>query len=92
MTATSVEFDPMNAELLRDPYPTFRRLCQDAPVHYTAFAGRFWLATWHADLKTIVRDPSRRCAGIEPAGESQRAIITMVRRGFARVPVRFVAG
>jgi cytochrome P450 len=92
MTATSVEFDPMNPEFLRDPYPIVRRLRQDAPVHYTDFAGGFWLVTRHADLKTIVRDPSLRCADIEPAGESQRAITTMVRRGFARVPVRFVAG
>jgi len=60
MTATSVEFDPMNPEFLRDPYPAFRRLRQDAPVHYTDFAGGFWLVTRHADLKTIVRDPSLR--------------------------------
>ena len=60
MTVTSVEFDPMNPEFLRDPYPTFRRLRQDAPVHYTDFAGGFWLVTRHADLKTIVRDPSLR--------------------------------
>lgn len=92
MTATSVEFDPMNPEFLRDAYPIVRRLRQDAPVHYTDFAGGFWLVTRHADLKTIVRDPSLRCADIEPTGESQRAITTMVRRGFARVPVRFVAG
>jgi cytochrome P450 len=92
MTSTSVEFDPMNPEFRRYPYPTFRRLRQGAPVHYTDFAGGFWLVTRHADLKTIVRGPSLRRADIEPADESQRASTTMVRRGFASVPARFVAG
>jgi len=58
MSATTLQFDPMDLEFLQDPYPTFRRLRNEAPLHFTDFAGGFWLATRYSDLSTIMRDTS----------------------------------
>ena len=33
-TATSVYYDPYDVELARDPYPTYRRLREEAPLYY----------------------------------------------------------
>src|ERR1700757_2176622 len=52
---TTVDFNLASAEFLNDPYPTYRELRRNAPVHYTDFAGGFWLVSRHSDLHTLVR-------------------------------------
>ena len=52
---TTVDFDPASAEFLNDPYPTYRELRQNAPIHYADFAGGFWLVSRHSDLHALVR-------------------------------------
>ena len=53
-TAPSIEFNPLSPEFIRDPYPTYRRLRDAAPVYRTAFGP--YLATRYADVATVLRD------------------------------------
>lgn len=64
------DFDPTDPAVLADPYPTYRRLRMDDPVHFNAPGG--WLLTRYADVASLLRDPrlssDRRTAGeVAPA-------------------------
>jgi hypothetical protein len=41
-------FDPANADLIRDPYPTYRRLQGEPGLHLAA--GNYWVATRYAEV------------------------------------------
>ncbi len=41
----------------RDPFPTFRRLRDEAPFYRDPVSG-WWFVSRHADIQTILRDPS----------------------------------
>ena len=53
-TAPSIEFNPLSPDFIRDPYPTYRRLREAAPVYRTAFGP--YLATRYADVAAVLRD------------------------------------
>jgi cytochrome P450 len=48
-------FNPMDPEFLADPYPTYRRLRDEDPVHHSPLD--FWVLTRYDDVATVLRDP-----------------------------------
>jgi hypothetical protein len=49
-------YNPFLPEMLADPYPTYRRLREEDPVHYSDVV-RAWAFTRHADVVTAIADP-----------------------------------
>jgi cytochrome P450 len=74
---TSVRFNPFSAEFRRDPYPAYRQLRENNPVHRTM---GMWVLTRHADVRAVLHDRSFG-VGIIPQLVSQHA----GRRGYADV-------
>jgi len=52
----AVEFDPFSARWRADPYPVYRRLRDEAPVHWAPEAGVFCLSR-HEDVLHVLRQP-----------------------------------
>ena len=50
-----VVFDPYDYAFQDDPYPTYRRLRDEAPVHHAA-ADDLWVVSRHADVFAVLRD------------------------------------
>src|SRR6266478_5169954 len=50
-----LQFNPMDAEFIADPYPTYHRLRTEDPVHHSALG--FWVLTRYEDVVTALRDP-----------------------------------
>jgi cytochrome P450 len=48
-------FNPMDPEFLADPYPTYRRLRDEDPVHHSPLD--FWVLTRYEDVASVLRDP-----------------------------------
>jgi pimeloyl-[acyl-carrier protein] synthase len=48
-------FNPMDAEFLADPYPTYHRLRAEDPVHHSPLG--FWVLTRYEDVSAVLRDP-----------------------------------
>src|SRR3989442_13165903 len=48
-------FNPMDPEFLADPYPTYRRLRTEDPVHHSPLD--FWVLTRYEDVVAVLRDP-----------------------------------
>lgn len=45
-------------EILRDPYPTYRRFLEDDQIlHHVPYAGGGWAVFRHADCSSLIRDP-----------------------------------
>jgi cytochrome P450 len=55
MSGDSAAFDLSSPGLWHDPYPVFRQLQQDAPVHFSAAMGG-WLLTRYVDVSAALRD------------------------------------
>jgi cytochrome P450 len=53
--APELVFDPFSQEAMEDPYPTYRRLLEEAPVYRNAERD-FWALTRHADVQAAARD------------------------------------
>jgi cytochrome P450 len=51
-------YDPWNVEIDLDPYPTYRRLRDDAPIYYNE-RHDFWGISRYADVDAALRDPNR---------------------------------
>jgi pimeloyl-[acyl-carrier protein] synthase len=49
-----VVFNPMDPEFVADPYPTYRRLRTEDPVHYNPLG--FWVLTRYQDVMATLRD------------------------------------
>ena len=49
-----VTFNPMDPEFVADPYPTYRRLRTDDPVHQNPLG--FWVLTRYEDVMATLRD------------------------------------
>lgn len=49
----TARFNPFDAEFRRDPYPIYRRLREDTPVHW---AMGMWIVTRYSDVQSILRD------------------------------------
>src|SRR5438270_10496069 len=50
-----LQFNPMDAEFIADPYPTSHRLRAEDPVHHSALG--FGVLTRYEDVVTALRDP-----------------------------------
>src|SRR2546422_3675202 len=50
-----VHFNPMDPEFIADPYPTYRRLRAEDPVHHSPLG--FWVLTRYDDVVAALRDP-----------------------------------
>ncbi|MGE0679715.1 MAG: cytochrome P450 [Candidatus Binatia bacterium] len=53
--AAPVEFNPLLPEFRLDPYPTYRRLQTEDPVHRSMLPG-VWVLSRHADVSMVLRD------------------------------------
>lgn len=53
-----VPFDPYAYEFHEDPYPTYRRLREQAPVYHNA-SMNFWALSSHEDVRAAFRDAPR---------------------------------
>jgi cytochrome P450 len=51
----AVEFNPLLPEFIADPYPFYRRLREQDPVHRSGLG--FWVLTRYDDVVTLLRDP-----------------------------------
>ena len=50
-----VQFNPMDPAFVADPYPTYRRLRAEDPVHHSPLG--FWVLTRYPDVMSTLRDP-----------------------------------
>jgi hypothetical protein len=69
-------YDPTSPETNADPFPVFRRLRAEDPVHYSEPLGG-WMLTRYADVMTAVHDPrlssDRVTPFMRPLSDEQRA-------------------
>ncbi len=49
--------NPLSPEFLADPYPTFARFREEAPIFWSE-KGKYWIATRYEDIHEILRDLS----------------------------------
>ena len=54
---TPLVFNPFDVEFRKDPYPTYRRLREEQPAHYSELAG-IHVLTKHADCTALLRHPA----------------------------------
>jgi cytochrome P450 len=52
--APPIAFNPLDPEFIRDPYPTYHRMREAAPIMYTPLD--LWVATRHEDIVSILKD------------------------------------
>ena len=75
-----LEYDPYAYEIHEDPYPTYRRLREEAPVFRNDDRG-FWALSRHADVMAAFRDSTRFSSAhgvsIDPAASGPHAHRTM---------------
>lgn len=55
-THADSRFDLFAPDVLADPYPTYRRMQQEEPIHWSAALGG-WLLLRHQDVSAALRDP-----------------------------------
>ena len=55
MTATQLVFDPFSEEFFTDPYPTYRRMRDEAPIYYSEEYD-FYALTRHEDVAAAFKD------------------------------------
>ena len=56
MAVGELTYNPFLPEMIADPYPTYRRLRELDPVHYSDVV-RAWVLTRYADVVTMIADP-----------------------------------
>lgn len=49
----TVYYDPYDVGIVNDPYPTYARLRDEAPIYYNE-RHRFWALSRHADVKAAL--------------------------------------
>jgi cytochrome P450 len=82
MTATHepLVYDPYAYEIHEDPYPTYRRMREEAPLYRNEERG-FWALSRHADVMAAFRDSERYSnaegVSIDPAASGPHAHRTM---------------
>ena len=52
----AVDYNPLLPEHRRDPYPFYRALRAEDPVHFHELL-QGWILTRHADVTAVLRDP-----------------------------------
>jgi cytochrome P450 len=53
---TTLAYNPFLPEMIENPYPVYRQLREDDPVHYSNVV-RAWVLTRHADVAMALTDP-----------------------------------
>jgi len=70
--------------LLEDPYPSYRRLLDEGPVHYVNYKGGTWAIFGHAECSAAIRDArltaKRTAIFLYTLPEEQRAEFTELAR------------
>ncbi|MCY1009283.1 cytochrome P450 [Nannocystis pusilla] len=91
-TAAPIVFDPSDLGFIADPYPTYRRLREQAPV-YRWEPARIWVVSRYHDVVTVLRD--RRFslddahwefAAPPPAGAQPTAYQHLMKNSLFRLP------
>ena len=77
LTETDVHFDPYDREIYADPYPTFRRLRDEAPLYYNAEYD-FYAVSRFADSERVLVD---RSTFISSKGGALNLIGAQIPRG-----------
>ena len=54
MATAELEFNPMDSAFNADPFPTYRRLRSEDPIHRSPMG--FWVLTRYDDVATLLRD------------------------------------
>src|SRR4029453_6759651 len=62
VTATDLVWDPFDTEIDADPYETWRRMRDEAPL-YRNEEYDFWALSRFADVEAAHRDPTTFCSG-----------------------------
>jgi cytochrome P450 len=103
-----VAFDPYDWQVHEDPYPTYRRLREEAPCYHNEAIG-FWALSRHADVMAAFLDndtfSSREGVALESVGDAsavmsflamdpprQTRLRALVSRGFTPRRVRELEG
>jgi cytochrome P450 len=80
VTVTAVAYSPYAYEIHEDPYPTYARLREEAPLYRNDELG-FWALSRHADVLAGFRDSERFSSAdgvsLEPSGTGPHAARTM---------------
>ncbi|QBJ97721.1 cytochrome P450 [Rhodococcus sp. ABRD24] len=80
MSADALVFNPYDYDLQDDPYPTYARLREEAPLYHNADIG-FWALSRHADVLGGFRDARRLSSAngvsLDPAAYGPHAHRTM---------------
>ena len=75
-----VQFDPLSRDWRDDPYPVYRRLRDEAPVHWAAEM-RAWCVSRYDDVQYVLRNPeifsSRAMFTVLMAGGQERPPINL---------------
>ncbi len=69
--ALVIAFDPLDPEVVRNPYPFYARLRAEDPVAYLPDYD-VWLLTRHADVLQALKDPSRFSSALGMGTSRQR--------------------
>lgn len=79
-TSDAVTYNPYSYEIHEDPYPTYARLREEAPLYHNAEMG-FWALSRHADVIEGFRDNERLSnahgVSLDPAASGPHAHRTM---------------
>ncbi len=80
MSVEPLTFDPYDYALQDDPYPTYRRLRDESPLHHVEEHG-FWVLSRHADVHKAVRTDgvfsNRMGVSLDPSAWTPHAHTTM---------------
>jgi cytochrome P450 len=80
MSVEPLSFDPYDYALQDDPYPTYRRLRDEAPLHHVE-EHDFWVLSRHADVHKAVRTDgvfsNRMGVSLDPSAWTPHAHTTM---------------
>lgn len=56
MSTEPIVIDPSDPAFIANPYPLFRRLRDEAPVHWWE-QGHMWMLSRYSDVETVLKDP-----------------------------------
>jgi cytochrome P450 len=77
----------LSAEILEYPYPYYRRVRDEAPVHRTSLG--FWLVSRFADVSTVLRDTSRFSSAVPV--DVHPDVIAIYQEGYPEVATLLAA-
>jgi cytochrome P450 len=67
MSTAQIRYDPFDADIHDDPYPTYRLLRDEAPV-YRATDSNTWVLSRHRDVIGIVKLFENACGSVDMSG------------------------